>query len=182
MIWWWTGWQYLRPLLNTPLADTHALELTKSKSRALEEEMGGVGGGRNTFLYSSFFSPNLCVVLKEIKPWETWQHISHCIPSLIIGKWNVSRWIYGRGLLFSLPEAGPFFSVFLFCLSRAGEWIKQYELSVSEPSTGFRSTAAEKEKTIRMPIGCGSWVAARARHQHSPHPYTHFPVCLSVCL
>ena len=114
MIWWWTGWQYLRPLLNTPLADTHALELTKSKSRALEEEMGGVGGGRNTFLYSSFSSPNLCVVLKEIKPWETWQHISHCIPSLIIGKWNVSRWIYGRGLLFSLPEAGPFFLSFYF--------------------------------------------------------------------
>ena len=40
----------------------------------------------------------------------------------------------------------------------------------------------KKKRTIRMPIGCGSWVAARARHQHSPHPYTHFPVCLSVCL
>ena len=65
--------------------------------------------------------------------------------------------IWARPIVFP-SRSRPFFSVFLFCLSRAGEWIKQYELSVSEPSTGFRSTAAEKEKkrTIRMPIGCGS--------------------------
>ena len=113
MIWWWTGWQYLRPLLNTPRADTHALELTKSKSRALEEEMGGVGGGRNTFLYSSFFLSQLVCCFERNK---TMGNMAAHFPLYTVIDYRQMKCfpldIWARPIVFP-SRSRPFF----FCLS-----------------------------------------------------------------
>lgn len=161
MIWWWTGWQYLRPLLNTPPL-AHAYRAGHGQLESRSSSQRGRSSRRNiptlvaccsSFLLvsSTCFYHGKKFISTTKKYWlETNQNVHRRLSKtpkgfststlLMIGFFNIFkkciffflllkiRWWLWRGAAYCLD---------MIILSRAGEWIKQYELSLIDPSTGL---------------------------------------------